>query len=184
MSHHLRFLLLATALLGLGGCASAPSNTRTEPSAHVQEEASSLPACPMCPMSVEGVQVAAEDVEGGAALSFTTATGDVGALRAQVVQIAERHNARHASASSPRGDCCQQAGQGGSGHPGKHAAMGKGLGMPMMAAMASVEEVAGGARLVLRADDPSQLETLRQHVHRHAEMMSSGGCSCVGRVPR
>lgn len=184
---HLQFLLLAMALPGLGGCASSPSSTRMEPPVQAQKQASSrpmCPMCPMCPMNVEGVQVAALDVEGGVALSFITATGDVGALRSQVALMAERHNAHHARVSSPRDGYSQQPGQGGSGYPGKRAGMGKGMGTPMMAAVASFEEVPGGAQLVLKADDPSQSETLRQHVRQHAEMMSSGGCNCVGCAPR
>jgi len=179
MSRRLPFLLAATALLSLGGCASSQPNTRTEPSAQAQGGESTQPMCAMCPMKVEGAQVAASDVEGGVALTFTTATGDVEALRAQVARMAERHNAHHAGApasgSSEQG-CCQQAGQGqhGPGHPGKHAAMG----MPMMAAKASVEEVPTGARMVLKVEDPANLEPLRQHVHQHAEMMSKGGCGC------
>ncbi|MBN1205641.1 MAG: hypothetical protein JXB05_12045 [Myxococcaceae bacterium] len=52
------------------------------------------------------------------------------------------------------------------------------MGMPMMAAEASVEEVPGGARMVLKAKDPSGVDALRQQVHQHAEMMSKGRCGC------
>lgn len=180
MPRRLPFLLVATALLSLGGCASSQANTRTEPSAQAKGEAPARPACAMCPMNMEGVQVAASDVEGGVALSFTTATGDVAALRAQVARMAERHNAHHAGASSAQGGCCPRAGQGqdGPAHHGRHAAKGQAMGMPGMAAKASAEEVPGGARMVLKAEDPANIEALRQHVHRHAEMMSKGGCCC------
>jgi hypothetical protein len=193
MSRRLPFLFVATTLLSLAGCASSQSNARTEASAQAQGGESAQPICAMCPMKVEGTQAAASDVEGGVALTFTTATGDVEALRAQVARMAERHNAHHAGASSPDAPaqgCCQQAGQGphGPGHHGRHPAMGKAMGMPMMAAKASVEEVPGGARMVLTPNDPANLGTLRQHVHQHAGMMSKGGCSCpamkaAGRPP-
>jgi hypothetical protein len=49
----------------------------------------------MCPMQVLGTTVAAADVEGGAALSFTTSTGDVNDLRQRVHHMAEMHDQMH-----------------------------------------------------------------------------------------
>jgi hypothetical protein len=155
MSHRLPLLLATATLLILGGCASSQPSTRQEALAQAQGGESPQHMCAMCPMNVKGVQVDAVDVDGGAALSFTTATGDVAALRAKVAQMAERHNSHHAMAGSP-------------------------MGMAMMASKASVEELPTGARLVLKADAAAQVDGLRTHVHQRAEKMAKGECGCQG----
>ena len=61
-----------------------------------------------------------------------------------------------------------------------------GGGMMTPAATASVEDIEGGARLVLRPKDPAQLAALREHVHKKAEQMAGGECpmmSLGGGVP-
>jgi len=52
-----------------------------------------------CPMHLEGVTVKADDVEGGAALVFST-SGDVEELRRRVKRMAEMH-AKHAGKECP-----------------------------------------------------------------------------------
>ena len=44
-----------------------------------------------CPMAAPGATVTASDVDGGATLTFTTATGDVSDLRRRVHQMADMH---------------------------------------------------------------------------------------------
>lgn len=138
--------------------------------------------CAMCPMGVQGTQVAVEDVEGGVALTFTTATGSVDELRARVAKMAEHHNAM---ASGQKSTCAGKddpacMGQGGMHGGGMHGGMGMG-GMPMMSAKASAEDVPGGSRLVLKTEDPAQVAALREHAHHHAEMMTKGECGCAGK---
>jgi hypothetical protein len=62
--------------------------------------------------------------------------------------------------------------------------MGRGM---MPASTASAEDVEGGARLILRPEDPSRLEPLREHVRMKAERMAQGGCPMMelgsGAVP-
>jgi hypothetical protein len=49
--------------------------------------------------------------------------------------------------------------------------------MKMIPSKARVEDVDGGARIVLTPNDPAQLAELREHVQHHAEMMKKdGGC--------
>jgi hypothetical protein len=101
----------------------------------------------MCPMRVEGTTVAVSDVEGGVALAFTTSTGDVAQVRERARRMAAMHDGR------------------------------PGMGMGMMpAATATVEDIDGGARITLVANDPAQEDALRQHVRMHAERMQGGEC--------
>ncbi len=112
-------------------------------------------AAGMCPLQVEGTAARAEDVEGGAAIVFTT-TGDVAELRRRVAAMAE-HHAAHAE-----GACA----------------------CPMAASTpaheARAEDVDGGARLVLTTSDPEDVEALRSNVREHADRMSSGACPMMG----
>lgn len=105
----------------------------------------------MCPMQVAGTTVKSEDIDGGIAVAFTTSTGDVAELRRRVQGMAEMHNSRHATGGM-RGS------------------------MMAPAATAVAEDVAGGARISLNPKDPAQLEALRQHVRKHAELMARGEC--------
>jgi hypothetical protein len=100
-------------------------------------------------MQVPGTTVTSPDEEGGAALAFTTGAGasDVAKLRHRVRRMAETHNQQHA-----RG------------------------GMTMPAATASVADIEGGSRLVLRPQAAEQLDALREHVRRQAGRMARGEC--------
>jgi len=118
----------------------------------------------MCPMKVAGTAVTPADVEGGVALAFTTKSGDVTELRQRVRRMAEMHNNHHAT-----------GGMMGGMHDGGSGMMKDG-GMMMPAATAAVEDVEGGARLVLRPTDPAQLEALREHARTRAGRMASGEC--------
>jgi len=151
----------------------------------------------MCPMQVPGTTVAAADVEGGVGLSFTTTTGDVTELRRRVAHMAEMHNQHggqmmmggHGTPPAAAGGEHQhgagsgngpQHGDGAKGHAGSGMMMGGGMmgggGMMMPPANASVEDIEGGARLVLRPKDAAQLGALRDHVRMTAERMSRGEC--------
>jgi hypothetical protein len=170
-------LVLMVGALALGGCAS--SHTAQQPAAAAPTTQPEAPAkagmggggmghdmASMCPMTVEGTTARAEDVDGGAALAFTT-TGDVAELRRRVAHMAEMHEQHH--------------GQGHAGMMGGgEGMMGGGQGMMgdgmMPPATARSEEIEGGARLVFTPRDPADLPKLREHAHQHAEKMASGQC--------
>lgn len=143
----------------------------------------------MCPMQVSGTTVAATDVEGGIGLVFTTKGGDVAELRQRVRRMAEMHNGRgghmgahtmmggHGAPSAGADAEHQHSEEADAGHErsGRGGMMMTG-GMMTPAATASVEDIEGGARLVLRPKDPAQLAALRAHVHMKAERMAGGQC--------
>lgn len=136
-----------------------------------------------CPMAVPGTQVTVSDTRGGVALTFTTRTGDVRDLRHRVQTLAH-HYEMH-----PQGGMMQwqnmHGGMGqshgmGMGH-GRGQGMGQGQGMgmgagPMPRVHATVEDLPGGARVILTPVDPSDLAALRTRVHLHAQRMQSGQC--------
>ena len=116
----------------------------------------------VCPMPVAGTSVAAADIEGGSALTFTT-TDDVNELRLRVRRMAELHN--EPPSKHRTGDMGTNPG----GEPaGQHE--------PMPASTASVEDIDSGARVTLMPKDPADLEKLRVHAREHADKISRGDC--------
>ena len=111
----------------------------------------------MCPEKVPGTTARAEDVDGGAALSFTT-TGDVAEVRRRVQRMAEMHNQHHGDGKSSMG-----------------GSMGM-MGEMMPPSQARAEDVDGGARLILTPEKPADLAAVREKVHQHAAMMAGGQC--------
>jgi hypothetical protein len=110
-----------------------------------------------CPMQVEGTRVQVADIEGGAALTFTT-TSDVPDLRRRVEQMAQMHQQRHGAA---RG--------GGMGQQG-------GMGMGHVAVQTRVEPIEGGARLIILAEDRAEIAQVQQHARMMAGHMERGDC--------
>lgn len=108
-----------------------------------------------CPMDVPGTTAQAEDVDGGAALTFKTTTGDTAELRKRVAQMAEKHN--------------KMAG-GGMHGGGMHG------GMMLPPSEARSEDVEGGARLVFTPQKPETLSELRDKVRKHAADMGAHKC--------
>ena len=116
----------------------------------------------MCPMKVQGTEVRAKDVTGGAAFVFTNRAGDVEDLRQRVRHMAQMHGTNAAgmmttttvsgSHRSPRDVKVQRE--------------------AMPASEASPEDVEHGARLVIRPKDPAQLPGLRRQVRKLAESMA------------
>jgi hypothetical protein len=51
-----------------------------------------------------------------------------------------------------------------------------GRGMGMVPSRASVEDIPGGARLILTPNDPSKLSALREQARMHAQMIARGEC--------
>lgn len=128
-----------------------------------------------CPMQVAGTTVTSKDIEGGVAIVFTTSAGNTVALRERVQRMAERHNHKYAGggmmmADHAPGNAMKM------GHRGLGSGMMKGGGMRMPAATAAVEDIDGGARLVLRPKAPTQLEALREHARMRADRLARGDC--------
>lgn len=127
----------------------------------------------MCPMSVPGTEVAAEDTASGEAVTFTTRSADqVPALRERVHAMADMHNAHHAGGDAGHG-----------GMHGMHGGMGGGTsgggmeGMEMPPpSQATVEDLPDGARILVSPKDPADLERLQSTVRRHATHMREHGC--------
>lgn len=182
-----RFMAMALAAAALTGAACASTNgARSETTA----SANAAPAhqrqmgmmAEMCPMQVPGTTATAADVEGGVAISFTT-TRNVNDVRQRVRRMAEMHNRRNADGmmmEHPRPD----AEAGGHKHEGPSGGMMSGGGMMMMpAATATVGDIEGGARLVLRPKDPAQLGALREHARMHTARMAGGECPMMSQGP-
>jgi hypothetical protein len=173
---------LAAAVL-LAGCSSS-TGTRSAQAADTAGSAGTQPAiattADTCPMQVPGTTVAFADVEGGAALVFTTSGDDVAELRDRVGRMMEMHNRRQAGGGMMMGGGGQGAGQRagatqGYGRGGRRGMrMGGGMGMP--AATASVDEVEAGAQLVLRPQTPAQLEAIRARARAWAGRLAAGEC--------
>ena len=122
--------------------------------------------CPMMPPA--GTQIVATDTSDGIAIAFTT-TGDVAGLRAHVRRMAEM-----LAKMGETDHGCTAMGSGermGSGD--MHGRM---MGGPMVPSRATVEDIPGGARLVLVPNDPAQVAALREHVRSHVAMMQQGKC--------
>jgi hypothetical protein len=110
-----------------------------------------------CPMQVEGASVQATDVEGGAALTFTT-TGNVQDLRRKVDQMAQMHQQRHGAT------------------PGRGMGQQGGMGMGHVAVQTRVEPIEGGARMIIMAEDPAEIAQVQQHARMMAGHMERGDC--------
>lgn len=150
---------LVTAVAMLAGCAStngAQSTTTT--AAQVTPPVTGYP----CPMDVGDVQVAAVDAKGYAAIDFTTTAGNVTELRDRVHAMADAHD------RAPNGLMMR-----GQGVPGEAWVFGN-ITLPL--STASVEEIPGGARMVLSPTRSSDLSRLQQDTSAWAMRLSYGQC--------
>lgn len=101
-----------------------------------------------CPMQARGTKVSAIDVEGGAAIDFIAADAKgVAELRDRTLRMAGLHNDHH-----------------------------EGSMKMMITATASVADLPGGARFILRPADLGQLDALRDQTRKGAERMAKGEC--------
>jgi hypothetical protein len=150
-----------------------------------------------CPVT-EGVNVAVADTDSGAMLTFTT-DGDVDALRRRAHHMAEMYGVHRGRRGMMWRHRRGGMGPGPRGGPGMAGAGPRGPGMagagprggrgmmrgagPMPAANATVEEITGGARILLTPKNPADLQALRDHVHQHHQRMSSGACWRLQQAP-
>jgi hypothetical protein len=190
-------------------CACASSQVGKEPAVAAQKtqaEAQPKPSADgakmrhemaaTCPMAVAGTTARAEDVEGGAALAFTT-TGDVAELRRRVAHKVEMHEKHHGVGHGARmeGGCGHEShmGEGMTGDGKGMMCDGKGMmgdgkgmmseGRGMPPATARSEDIEGGARLIFTPRDAADLPKLRDHAREHADKMASGQCPMMAMHP-
>lgn len=170
--------LFAMVAAACGSTAEGATPNRPQPAATGSAPAPVQPRGAACPAG-PGVQIVTAETPDGVALQFTT-TGDVAGLRARVHRMAEMRNRMMGSGMGMQGGMMGSGGgmQGGMmGSGGMHGGMqGSGMMMRMIPSRASVEDIPGGARLVLTPTDPSQLGALRDHARRMAAMMQQGQC--------
>ncbi len=173
-----RILLLAIAIfvvfLGCGSTsppADAPAEASAEPGAssdgkghehHGHHKGEHKGKMGKCPMKVEGTTVTSEETADGAAVVFKTDGGDVEELRRRVRHMADKHAKHH---GQPGADKSQM-------DHGKCA-----MCRMMKMATVTVEDIDGGARMMMKPKDASKLDALRKHAAEHAEKMAKmGGC--------
>lgn len=120
-----------------------------------------------CPLSAEAVQIEVSDTDNGVALTFITTSGEVADLRPRARYMAEMYTLQSAQRA--------MMGHQMDGDHGRGMVGGVRHGL-MPAATATVEDVEGGARILLVPVDPSLLESLREHARRHGERMQAGEC--------
>ncbi|HLU64754.1 MAG TPA: hypothetical protein VKZ63_00675 [Kofleriaceae bacterium] len=155
-----------------------PPETPVGESTAIEEEAQAgemtAPDMSACPTEVERVQVSAEMTSDGAALVFTTDTGDVSELQSRVRMLSQRFNQARDQAGAAPEMGGPDTGQPDTGMSGE-AAQGEGMHTAMLRQTRSrVEEIENGARLVIAPDDPAQLSALREHIRMHgAELVTS-----------
>jgi len=174
--------LTTTGIACMGGhAASRPPATSSAQAATGAPGGMEAMPIGACPMAVPGTQVAVAETRDGEAVTFTTSPDRAGDLRTRVHAMADMHNRHH---------------QGGGGMEGMHGGMhhggtmdGGSMGSPVggdaMAMMpppsrASVEDVEGGARIVVTPNDPGDLDRLRSAVRMHAEHMRESGTCEMG----
>ena len=131
---------------------------------------------PGCPMTLPGAEVAVSNTEGGVALTFTADNGMVADLRTRVGHLTRMYGMHNGTA----GMMWNHMGGKGMGHKGGGMG-GEGLDhmnrrSPMPAVTGTMTVMNLGARIVLRPNDASKLEALREHVRWHQQRMHYGEC--------
>lgn len=175
MQTGMAFVVAALASIACASSGAGPQPAVAEPPA-TQSEAESKPGpggghmmahdmFSACPIALPGTTARAEDVDGGAALAFTT-TGDVAELRRRVARMAEMRDEHHGE-----GHGAQKGMHAGEMHEFHGGKMHGGMMMPPSTARS--EDIEGGARLVFTPRDPADLAKLREHTRQHAEKMAS-----------
>src|SRR5688572_10718253 len=180
-------ILTVLAALAFAGCSSTESEpTETAESASEQRattgaevEAPQTAMTDDCPMHVQGTSVQAENIEGGAALVFTT-TGDAGELRDRVRNMAATQESPSMRAESQEMGMSEAVRPGVPEDPSASAKSGD-LGASGMAPPAEalevdtrVEDIAGGVRMVLIATEAADVDALRAQTEQQAQQLSAG----------
>src|SRR5690606_5090385 len=105
-----------------------------------------------CPLIADTTSVVAEDTDTGAAIIFTTVSGDPEMLQEHTERLAEMHEE----------------------HRGEGILATE---LPVLsAASAEVEDLDAGARIVFEPTEEGDLEALRAEARTRADMIASGQC--------
>lgn len=164
--------LMTTAVACMGGhAASSPASTAQAP----MNAPGGMEGMPMsaCPMAVPGTQLGVTDTRDGEAVTFTTSPDLAAELRSRVHAMADMHNSHHQGGGMEgMHGGMQHGGMMGGGSMGSTG--GRDAMMPPPS-RAAVEDVEGGARLVVTPNDPADLDRLRSTVRMHAEHMRQTG---------
>jgi hypothetical protein len=185
---------VGSACMGARGSrAAAPpqqAQRQTQDQTHAPGHGTGMMAA-MCPMTVPGTQVAASDTPDGEAITFTTASPEqVTELRRRVHAMADMHDRHeeHAGMHAMPGDASRMHDDAGPSGMGGMSGMGSAgsaeRGAPPMemppASRAIVEDVDGGARVLVTPEDPGELERLRSAIRSHADHMRDTGTCGMG----
>ena len=173
-------VVLVSSLLVLGAGCMAMGLAPMAATSSSEQHGAAAPAGPapdMCPVHVPGTLVEVADAQDSVALLFVTRGGDVAELRNRVRSLAETPGQANASPTGGGHQAMQHGMMGcmmmghGSEHGSSNAAQ-----PPEMAAWATVEDIADGARLTLVPIPPTSLGALRSLVHQDARTMQHGEC--------
>jgi hypothetical protein len=171
MTTELRIAALAL-MVASTGCMAHHAAEATAPSPGARAAPRAMAG--HCPMEVPGTQVSAADTQDGEAVTFITSPDHEADLRSRVHAMADMHNGRHQGGGTDHGG--MHGGMHGSGSMGSDTSTGSGaMGhMEMMPppSRASVQDVPGGARLIVTPSDPGDRERLQSVVRMHAQHMS------------
>jgi hypothetical protein len=140
-------------------------------------------------MEVPGTQVATVDTPDGASVTFTTSPDRAAELRSRVRAMAQMHDTHDQDREGMRGGEHHRAMHLGEENPDTmNGPAGTGSaadqGMPMMPppSRATVEDVEGGARMVVTPNDPADLDRLRSALRTQTQrMQQTGQCGHGGR---
>lgn len=187
-------MLAVTATACASRQPSSPTARAATPQAHAGSPAGGGAMCPMM-IDPATTQITTSDTDAGVQIVFTT-SGDVNDLRERVRRMAAKHEQMAGMHGKAMGgemqgggmqDGMHGGGMQGGGMQGMHGGSMQGgeqggmTHMEMVPSRATVEDVPGGARLLLVPDDPAQVAALRQHVRMHAAMMQKGQCPMMAR---
>lgn len=171
-------------MAGMAGHAAQPPPPTPAPQATETAAPGGMAAMDMqaCPMSVPGTQVAAAETPDGESITFTTSPNWAADLRARVHGMADVHN-RHHQGGGMEGTNggMQHEGMMGGGSMGPSGAGADQMAMMPPPSRATVEDVEGGALIVVTPNDPADLDRLRSAVRMHAEHMQQTGACEMGR---
>lgn len=161
----LTLLVGLTASAAVTACGSA-STAAPEP-ATAASAATSTPAAPQarrshCPMPVPDTSVSERDIEGGAALVFTTGSDELDQLRENARNIADVYN--HRDQGEPLDEPTQA----------QVAPTDDYMAMPQVDV--AVTEIDRGAQLELHPKDPATLASVRARANIDASRIASGQC--------
>lgn len=177
-----RTLMMGLALALAGGCASSSTSDKASaepgPPANQATTAASAaePRGPggvpggICAMRLSGTQVTVEETTEGAAFVFTNAE-QTEPLQERVRKMAQMHNKHHGSDAAAAGQMAKAPGHCRCKRMQDHE--------QMPPSEARAEPTAEGAKLVLSALNPEQIDELRTQMKAHAERMSSGQCAMM-----